>query len=247
MKSLSFLVFVNATLLIFGCENVIALNNDSFGENVTDTTKGLKDYYKDFFPIGVSVSPLSLTGSESELILKHFGSLTADNVMKPAPIHPEENRYFWDSADKIVNYAQEHGMLIRGHILCWHQQLPAWMFKDANGNTVTKEIALARFKIHINQIVTRYKGKVYAWDVVNEAVDDDAFTPEMEQKQIQQYKMIFKVLRDYKNVIIGVTFWNISDKRSWFDNFPVRGRKNYPLLFDQNLQPKKAYWEVVKF
>lgn len=365
MKSLSFLVFVNATLLIFGCENVIALNNDSFGKNVTDTTKGLKDYYKDFFPIGVSVSPQSLAGSESELILKHFGSLTADNVMKPAPIHPEENRYFWNSADKIVNYAQEHGMLIRGHTLCWHQQSPAWMFKDANGNTVTKEIALARLKNHINQIVTRYKGRVYAWDVVNEAVDDDdtkylretdwykicgeeyitrafqyaheadpdaqlfyndyntefagkrdkilrllknlidagvpvhgiglqghwninhptelelrdaldkysslglkiqiteldisvytsdatgpdddVFTPEMEQKQIQQYKMIFKVLRDYKNVITGVTFWNISDKRSWLDNFPVRGRKNYPLLFDQNLQPKKAYWEVVKF
>jgi endo-1,4-beta-xylanase len=76
---------------------------------------------------------------------------------------------------------------------------------------------------------------------------DDAFTQDMEQKQIDKYKMIFRVFRENKNVITGVTFWNVSDKKSWLDNFPVKNRKNYPLLFDQNLQPKKAYWEVVKF
>jgi endo-1,4-beta-xylanase len=59
--------------------------------------------------------------------------------------------------------------------------------------------------------------------------------------------MVFKVFRKYKNVISGVTFWNVSDKRTWLDTYPVQGRKNYPLLFDQALQPKKAYWEVVKF
>jgi endo-1,4-beta-xylanase len=59
--------------------------------------------------------------------------------------------------------------------------------------------------------------------------------------------MIFRVLREYRNVITGVTFWNVSDKSSWLDNFPVSGRKNYPLLFDQNLQPKKVFWEIVNF
>ncbi|MBD0374005.1 MAG: endo-1,4-beta-xylanase, partial [Flavisolibacter sp.] len=48
-------------------------------------------------------------------------------------------------------------------------------------------------------------------------------------------------------VISGITFWNISDRYSWLDNFPVQGRKDYPLLFDQNLKPKKVYWEVVKW
>jgi endo-1,4-beta-xylanase len=76
---------------------------------------------------------------------------------------------------------------------------------------------------------------------------DNLFTPIREQKQLEKYKMIFKVFREYKNVISGITFWNVSDKSSWLDNFPVKGRKNYPLLFDQNLKPKKAYWEVVKF
>jgi endo-1,4-beta-xylanase len=331
----------------------------------TDSIKGLKDYYKDFFPIGVSVSPGSLTGDQSLFILKHFQSLTAENVMKPALIHPEENRFNWDNADKIVNFALANGMLMRGHTLCWHKQTPAWMFKDRNGSTVTKEILLARLKDHITQVVTRYKGMVYAWDVVNEAIDDDSlkffretdwykicgeeyitkafqwahaadpdallfyndynteypgkrdkiyrllkslidkgvpvtgiglqghwniydpsekdlraaiekysllglriqiteldvsvyspdeknpadnvFTAERERKQVEKYQMVFRVLREYKNVIKGVTFWNVSDKSSWLDNFPVRGRKNYPLLFDQDMKPKKAYWKVVEF
>jgi endo-1,4-beta-xylanase len=79
------------------------------------------------------------------------------------------------------------------------------------------------------------------------ADESDVLTPEMEAKQIEQYKMVFKVFREYKDKITGVTFWNVSDKSTWLDNFPVRGRKNYPLLFDQNLKPKKVYWEVVRF
>jgi endo-1,4-beta-xylanase len=59
--------------------------------------------------------------------------------------------------------------------------------------------------------------------------------------------MVFKVFRDYKKVITGVTFWNISDRYTWLDTYPVAGRKNYPLLFDQQLQPKKAYQRVVDF
>jgi endo-1,4-beta-xylanase len=72
-------------------------------------------------------------------------------------------------------------------------------------------------------------------------------TEEMLKKQSQQYKMFFRVFREYKNVITGITFWNVSDKRSWLDSFPVRGRKNYPLLFDQELKRKKAYLDVVNF
>ena len=76
---------------------------------------------------------------------------------------------------------------------------------------------------------------------------DTAFTAEKEQKQLEVYKMSFELFRKYRNHISGITFWNISDRNSWLDNFPVRGRKDYPLLFDKNLKPKKAYWEVVKF
>ena len=66
----------------------------------------------------------------------------------------------------------------------------------------------------------------------------------MESRQLAQYKMIFEVLRKYKKNITGVTFWNLSDRYTWLD---ARGRKNYPLLFDTELKPKKAFYEVTKF
>ena len=91
---------------------------------------------------------------------------------------------------------------------------------------------------------------IYPWEKNARALkpgESDTYTTEIENKQADQYAMVFKVLRKYKSVITGVTFWNISDKRTWLDEYPVKGRKNYPLLFDQQLQPKKAYQSVVNF
>jgi endo-1,4-beta-xylanase len=330
-------------------------------------SKGLKDYYKKYFPVGVAVSAQSLKDTlQAALIVNQFNSITPENAMKIGPIHPEENRYNWKDADSIVAFAQKHGLKVRGHNLCWHEQAPKWLFVGPDGQQVTKELLLKRLKDHITTVVSRYKGKIYAWDVVNEAIDDDntkylrnslwfkicgedfiykafeyahaadpnavlfyndyntenpekreriykllkqlkdanipihgiglqahwslkeptqqrlvatierfaslglkvqiteldlsiydqqemkpgntvGLTPEKEQRQADQYAMVFKVFRKYKKVITGVTFWNISDKSSWLDDFPVKGRKNYPLLFDQNLQPKKAYWSAVEF
>ncbi len=335
-----------------------------------DSSKGLKDYFKNYFTMGVAVSPRSLKTDEAGLILQQFGSITAENAMKMGPIHPKENEYFWRDADSIAAFAKNNHLKIRGHTLCWHNQAPRWIFTNAAGDTVSKEILLERLKEHITTVVNRYKGIIYAWDVVNEAISDkpeeylrnspwyricgeefiakafeyahkadpdallfyndyneinpvkrekiyklvkslkDAgvsihgiglqghwainepseeeltntlkkftgmgltiqiteldisvynkehnnrerkpedynteFTTEKETAQIEMYKRCFKVFEKYKKSITGITFWNISDRSSWLDNFPVRGRKDYPLLFDKNLQPKKAYWEVVK-
>ena len=145
------------------------LTHLSFGQDA----KGLKDYYHSYFTMGVAVSPRSLQpGPEAELIKKHFSSLTAENVMKPQPIHPNENEYNWEPADQIVEFAQANGMKMRGHTLCWHNQTPKWFFEDKEGKTASKEVVLQRLKTHIEAVVGRYKGKIYAWDVVNEAVPD---------------------------------------------------------------------------
>jgi len=91
---------------------------------------------------------------------------------------------------------------------------------------------------------------IYPWEKNKRAMrpgESDAYTPELAKKQEDQYAEVFKIFREYKNVITGVTFWNISDKYTWLDTYPVPGRKNYPLLFDQNLQPKQAYYRVVDF
>ena len=250
------------------------------------------------------------------------------------------------------------------------EQVARKIFTNSNGDTVSKQVLLRRLKNHITAVVNRYKGSIYAWDVVNEAVSDrpgeylrnsawyricgedfiakafeyahaadpaallfyndyneinpekrekiyklvkglkDAgvpvhgvglqghwainepseeelnntlskfaelglkiqvteldisvyskehnarerkpqdgitiFSVEKESKQIEMYKRCFTAFEKYKKVLTGVTFWNISDRSSWLDNFPVRGRKDYPLLFDKILQPKTAFWEVVK-
>lgn len=356
-----------------------------------DPTKGLKDYYKNYFPIGVAVNVAALHGADSALIVREFNSVTPENDMKMGPIHPSEDVYNWKNADAIVDFATSHHIKIRGHNLCWHNQEAAWMFKGPDGQPVTKELLLQRLKDHIYTVAKRYKGKIYAWDVVNEAIDDsndttqiyrksnwyntfggpefiaaafrfaheadpdaklyyndynsehpvkrekifkmlkylvenhvpidgvgfqahwklndpspeelkkaldevislglkvqftelditirtpqprpapgtapatppvdEGYSPEIEAKQIAQYKMAFDIFREYKKYITSVTFWNVSDRYSWLDGRggglmggaaagqtgPMQVRKAYPLLFDVDRNRKKAYWAVVDF
>lgn len=72
-------------------------------------------------------------------------------------------------------------------------------------------------------------------------------TPELEQQQADYYQMCFEVFRAKKDKISGLTFWGAADNTTWLNNFPVFNRKNYPLLFDTKLQPKKAFFQVVNF
>lgn len=339
--------------------------------NPTQEKSGLKDHYQNYFPIGVAVSPRALSTDEAGLIIHEFNSVTAENAMKMGPIHPKEDEYFWAHADSIVEFASRNNLKIRGHTLCWHNQTPNWFFIDADSNQVSKEVLLERLKSHITSVVSRYKGKIYAWDVVNEAISDNEdefyrnslwyqicgdefiarafeyayaadpqallfyndyneinpskrkkilkllnelktagvpihgiglqghwsideptftqldstlsefaesglalqiteldvsihkkehsrrdrvaeedqalFTKEKEARQVEAYKTYFELFRKHKHAITGVTFWNISDRHSWLDNFPVRNRKDYPLLFDKDLKPKSAYQAVIDF
>ncbi|MDX1469929.1 MAG: endo-1,4-beta-xylanase, partial [Flavobacteriaceae bacterium] len=148
--------------------------NISEEKSVDNSDKGLKDYYSEYFPIGVAVAPNSFEGKDKELILEHFNSMTPENVMKMGVIHPEPNRFNWEPADKIADFAREHDMKLRGHALVWHQQAGPWIFQPESGNTkVSKDVLLERMKNHIDSVVTRYKGTIYAWDVVNEAISDN--------------------------------------------------------------------------
>lgn len=339
-------------------------------QKTEDRSKGLKDHYKDYFTIGAAVSPQGLKrADESQLILQQFTSMTAENAMKMGPIHPRENLYNWRDADSIVAFAKQNNLKLRGHTLCWHNQTPRWLFVDSTLNppdTVSKEVLLRRLKDHITTVVSRYKGSIYAWDVVNEAISDNpneyfrnspwyricgeefiakafeyahaadpnallfyndynetdpvkrekmfklvkglkdagvpihgvglqahwsihdltegqvdstiqkfaelglkvqiteldikvqpsgsrarldstkGYTLEREEKQADQYEMVFRLFRKYKDVITAVTFWNVSDRYSWLDRRGISG-KAYPLLFDTTYQPKQAYWRVVNF
>ncbi len=98
--------------------------------------------------------------------------------------------------------------------------------------------------------VTELDVSIYPWEKNTRARrpgEPDTYTPELQQRQAEQYKNVFAVFRDHKGTLTGVTFWNLSDRHTWLDNYPVPGRKNYPLLFDTSGQPKKAWWSVVDF
>jgi endo-1,4-beta-xylanase len=357
-------------LPLFALMTLIKCSTSKNSASADQTNNGLKDYYKDYFTMGVAVSPQGLRRpEEGDLVVRHFGSMTPENAMKMGPIHPRENEFFWRDADSIVAFAKRNNLKLRGHTLCWHSQTPRWLFIDSSHtppDTVSKEVLYKRLKEHITAVVTRYKGSVYAWDVVNEVISDNpneyfrnsafyricgeefvekafqyaheadpkallfyndynetnpvkrekiyrmvkglkdkgvpihgvglqahwsihdltegqvdstiakfaelglkvqiteldvkvqpsgqrartdsatTYTAERERLQTEKYEMIFRIFRKYKDVISGVTFWNVSDKYSWLDRRGSAG-KAYPLLFDTTYQPKKAYYQVVNF
>ena len=102
---------------------------------------GLKDAYKNYFKIGVAVTERNVADSlQSELILKEFNSITAENCMKPGEIHPAPGVWNFEKADAIADFCRQHGIRMRGHNLVWHSQFADWMFEkhDENGNPIVE-------------------------------------------------------------------------------------------------------------
>ena len=331
---------------------------------MTPKIRNLCEVYKDYFPIGAAVNP-EVINTHRELLINHFNSITPENEMKFAAVHPEEGNYTFAQADLLVDFARENHLKVRGHTLIWHNQTPDWVFLDEYGQYVAKDILLRRMKEHITTVIKHFAGYVYCWDVVNEAIADDPhkylretkwlqiigeeylqkafefaheadpnallfyndynesdtiksekiyrlvktlldkgtpihgiglqahwniFSPkpdeirmaiekyaslglklqiteldvsvfrfddhradlkeptrEMLDKQAEFLAEVFSIFREYKDVITGVTFWGIADDSTWLDNFPVKNRKNWPLLFDVNHQPKKCFYAIINF
>ena len=320
----------------------------------------LKEAWGRSFLVGAEVNRDVLANKKADEILKkHFSSVTAGNAMKFIRIQPEENKYDWQEADLIANYARKNKIALRGHTIVWHNQVPDWLFLDGNEN-VSKNKLFKRLEDHIAKITERYNDAVYAWDVVNEAIDVDKgdknnfrlskwykicgkevfefafkcmrqacpkaklfyndynnesgaklkaslrylsslldagipidgvgiqghwyynfpdgrtlrnalkkycalgldieltevdislykwneagkkrdfFTVRPEKRILEQakrYMEIFKIASDYP-AVKNITMWGIADSHTWLDNFPVEGRKNWPLLFDENFKEK---------
>lgn len=339
----------------------------------------LKDVVGDKFLVGVALNVNQSSGidtSSVKLVKQHFNSIVAENCMKCEVIHPEENRYDFTQADQFVDFGEKNGMAIIGHCLIWHSQLAPWFCVDEKGNNVSPEVLKQRMKNHITTIVTRYKGRIKGWDVVNEAILEDGsyrqskfyeilgeeFIPlafqyaheadpnaelyyndyamnmpgkregvvklvkklkerglridavgmqghmgmdypdinEFEQsivayagagvkvmvtewdmsalptakqsanisdtvafqKSLNPYpealpdsvseawnkrmKQFFDLFEKHADVITRVTAWGVSDGDSWKNDFPVKGRRDYPLLFDRSYQPKPFVEEILK-
>lgn len=165
----------------------------------TAQAQGLKDAYKDYFTIGVAVNKHNIAQPEQiALIKREFNSVTAENDMKPVSVHPKEGVWNWGAADSIANFCRQNGIKLRGHCLVWHSQFSDWMFTDKKGKEVKKEVFYQRLREHIHTVVNRYKDIVYAWDVVNEAMNDNnmmRFRPGQEPSPYRQSRL-FKLCGD---------------------------------------------------
>lgn len=340
--------------------------------------QGLKDVLKDKFLMGAAVTVPQVNGRDPRsvaLLDTHFNSVVAENCMKQEVLQPEKGKFYFEDADKFVNFAQQHNQSIIGHCLIWHSQAAPWFFTNDKGKNVSAKELKKRMKAHIYTVMKRYKGKIKGWDVVNEAIEDDgsyrqslyykilgpeyiplAFKyaheadPDAElyyndfnmskaekretviklvnelkkrglridavgmqghigmdypklkdfeqsiegfaaagvkvmvtewdmsalpfvyegadisntvayQKKLNPYPNglpqdvagkwnrrvndFFHMLLKHSDDITRFTTWGITDKDSWKNDFPMRGRVDYPLLFDRNFQPKPVVNDII--
>ena len=114
-------------------------------------------------------SPFLSDSNYAAILDSEFSQLQAENEMKFATIHPGVNTYNFSGGDALVWFAQAHTMVVRGHTLVWHNQVPSWV---TTGNYTPLPLS-AILQDHITAVMGHYAGKVYAWDVVNEAFNDD--------------------------------------------------------------------------
>lgn len=340
---------------------------------------GLREAYKDDFLIGAALSARIIKQQDPmlmALVNKEFNSITPENCMKWGEVRNANGSWNWQHTDAFVDFGSKHNLHMVGHTLGWHSQIPDSVFFDKDGKYISKAELEKKQKDHITTIVERYKGKLKAWDVVNEAVGDDnkmrqshwykimgddflvnAFNlahevdpnahllyndynnerPEKRQatvemiKRLQQrgtpihgvgmqahialqtnmqqfedsilaysalglkihlteldidvlpsiwnlpvaeistqfeytperdpytkglpkkidvklakaYEALFKILIKHRDKVDRVTFWGVSDDASWLNGFPIKGRTNYPLLFDRQHAPKSAYFRLM--
>ncbi len=368
---------IQSTKLLIGL--ALAGIASGFGRKTEPTLKAA--FKKDFY-VGAALNYRQISGQDAKataLVKQQFNTISPENLLKWGPVHPQPDKYNFKPADDYVAFGQQNKMFIVGHTLMWHQQTPKWVFEDAAGQTVSREVLLKRLEDHINTVVGRYKGKIGGWDVLNEAIDDQQgdlrktkwleilgedfaakafeyahkadpkaelyyndyslYRPEkregviklvkslqakgikvdaigmqghygltrpsieqveasivafsklgvhvnfteldidvlpnpsrrqgadiaetfgadtkynvytaglpdsVQQKLTKRYADLFALFHKHRDVIDRITLWGVTDTDSWLNDWPIRGRTSYPLLFGRDYLPKPALQAVVQ-
>ena len=132
----------------------------------------LAELYADYFLVGnIWSNNINMNMSNTEEFFRHqFNAVTAENHHKPSFIAPSPGVWNWDVQDEIVDWAEANGLAMIGHTLIWHSQSPTWL-TDQPGTTapLTRAEAIENMELYINTVAGRYSGRIYAWDVLNEA------------------------------------------------------------------------------
>ncbi|HWJ52836.1 MAG TPA: endo-1,4-beta-xylanase [Propionibacteriaceae bacterium] len=121
--------------------------------------------------IGTAVDTSALANDITyrTLVAEQFDSVTPENVMKWAVVEPQQGQYDFTEADELVAFARAHNQKVRGHTLVWHNQLPSWLTSGTWTDAELRRI----LRQHIFTEAGHFRGRIWAWDVVNEAIDDN--------------------------------------------------------------------------
>lgn len=160
-------LFIPTALIAFFC---------SCSTENQENNASLHQEYADAFKVGCAINHSIASGRDSlanALVLHHFNAISPENELKAETIHPRPGVWNFGPADRYVEFGQKHNMHILGHTLVWHNQTPAFFFNNEDGTAKTKEQMIETMREYIEKVVTRYNGKIDAWDVVNEIIDND--------------------------------------------------------------------------
>jgi endo-1,4-beta-xylanase len=119
--------------------------------------------------IGTAVRPSHLSETPyTSMLAREFNMLEPEDALKWEVVHPERQTFDFSQADQAVDFAARHGMKVRGHTLVWHRQNPTWLTEEKYTSSELARI----LEQHIKTVVGHYRGKIFAWDVINEAFDE---------------------------------------------------------------------------
>jgi endo-1,4-beta-xylanase len=156
---------MRSTIILFGSLFVfrIALT----AQTAPDTLRSAAD--RSHILIGAAVRPLQLSEpSYAAILANEFNMLEPEDALKWEVLRPDSQAFNFSQADQIVDFALRHNMKVRGHTLVWHRQNPSWL---TTGSFTSGELSKL-LETHIKTVVGHYRGKIFAWDVANEAFDE---------------------------------------------------------------------------
>jgi endo-1,4-beta-xylanase len=167
-----------------------------------------------FIGAAVSMSPFRTEAIYLQTLRREFNIIVAENAFKWSAVRPSRTEFNFTDTDALVAFAEANNMRVRGHTLVWHNQNPGWL---TNGN-FTRDEAIEILREHILTFMGRYKGRVWSWDVVNEAIDDSgAMRNSFWQQKIgpEYIRMAFEFARQAD-----------PDARLYYNDYSIEGMNN---------------------
>ena len=139
-----------------------------------ESPKTLREAAGDMLLIGCPVGIKDLDNPELlALILREFNCITVETEIMPFKLGADRDAFAFDRADRVIEWVEKQGLPILGHMLLWDYKTPVWLFTDESGKPLPRDKGLENLRYYIHTVMTHYKGRIMAWNVVNEAISDE--------------------------------------------------------------------------